>query len=355
MSWPQDARILVVDDEDANIRLLEAILTREGYRQVRCFNAPNELIEAAVAEPPDLVLLDLHMPGIDGIGLLEALQRLLPPDEFVPTIMLTADMSREARERALAAGAKDFLRKPYDLTEVRQRIRNLLETRHLHQRLAAQNALLEERVRERTKDLEGSREELLLRLALAAEYRDDDTHRHTRRVGVNAAALAAALGLPREEQELLLHAAPLHDVGKIGVADRILLKPGPLSPDEMADMRRHSQIGARILAGSASPVLRLAERIALEHHERWDGTGYPHGLAGEAISLPARITSIVDVFDALTHQRPYKPAWPVPRALDELRRLRGQAFDPHVLDVFVEGVEQGAYTDWGDSNDQHNR
>ena len=200
---------------------------------------------------------------------------------------------------------------------------------------------LENEVRERTKELnrrnaelEEARRETLYRLALAAEYRDDDTFKHTKRIGDTAALLAAEVGLPESDVELIRDAAPLHDIGKLGVSDTVLLKPGKLTGDELEHMRRHAETGAGILSGSSSDVLRAAEEIARCHHEWWDGTGYPMGLRGDDIPLCARIVALADVFDALTHRRPYKPAWPVEEAVAEVRRLRGLQFDPDVVDAF---------------------
>ena len=341
--WPWDARILVVDDQPANVALIEGALRQHGYAGVHTFTDPAELVACAVQEEPDLVLLDLHMPGLGGLDLMRALRTLLGPDRFLPMLVLTADATARARERALTEGATDFLTKPFDLTEMRLRVRNLLETRGLHRKLTVQNALLADQVRDRTQDADLSRLELLHRLALAAELRDDDTYQHTVRVGRNAEALGEALGMPPEETLLLRHAAPLHDIGKIGISDAILLKPGPLTPEEFDQIKTHAEVGARILGGSPIDVLRLAEVVALQHHERWDGTGYPRGLRREEIALPARIVTVVDVFDALTHERPYKSAWPMERAVEEMAGLRGRHFAPDVLDVFLGGLEAGRY------------
>ncbi|MDQ2731839.1 MAG: HD domain-containing protein [Armatimonadota bacterium] len=217
--------------------------------------------------------------------------------------------------------------KPLDSTEVLLRIHNMLETRF-------HSILLEHRVQERTRDLDNAQMETLERLALAAEYRDDDTGLHTRRVGFSAASIAEAMGLPAPQVDLILRAAPLHDVGKIGIADSILLKPGKLSYEEFATMKTHIRIGAKILSGSISPWLQLAEEIALTHHERWDGKGYC-GLESEAIPLSGRIVTVADVFDALTHERPYKDAWSIVDAVAEIKSQRGRQFDPGVVDAFL--------------------
>jgi putative two-component system response regulator len=208
------------------------------------------------------------------------------------------------------------------------------------ERLQAENALLERRVLERTADLEQARYEALLMLAVAAEYRDEDTHRHTQRVGRNAAFVADRLGLSAESVELIRAAAPLHDVGKIGVSDSIVLKPDRLTPTEAEVMRRHVMIGASILGASAQPLFHVASEIALTHHERWDGSGYLHGLSGEDIPLAGRIVAVIDVFDALTHSRPYKDPWPVERALEEIRCRAGSHFDPDVVAAF-EAIDTG--------------
>ena len=233
------------------------------------------------------------------------------------------------------AGAKDFLAKPFDAQEVVLRIRNLLETRVLHRALATQNTLLEERIRQRTRELEAAQAEVLERLAAATEFRDDDTGQHTQRVGALAARLAEALGLSADWVALIRRAAPLHDVGKIGIPDRILHKPGRLTPRELEVMRTHAVLGARILAGGTSPLMTMAERIARGHHERWDGLGYPDGLRGEETPLEARIVAVADVVDALTHARPYRAAWPLSDVLEVVRRGRGTHFGPTVADALL--------------------
>ena len=329
------AQILLVDDHEANVRLLERILLQAGYTNLRRTTDPRQVLPLFSEVQPDLIVLDLHMPHLDGFAVLEQLRPLIPAGTYLPILVLSADITRDAKQRALQMGAKDFLTKPLDQVEVLLRIKNLLETRFLHRALRAQNQQLEQRVRERTRSLEAAQLEILERLARAAEYRDDDTGEHTERVGRIAALLARALGLREAEVELVRRAAPLHDVGKIGIPDEILLKPGKLTASEFAQMQTHTTIGVKILSGSRFPILQLATEIALTHHERWDGSGYPHGLAREAIPLPGRIVAVVDVFDALTHERPYKAAWPVAAAVAELRRQRGRQFDPNVVTAFL--------------------
>jgi putative two-component system response regulator len=258
----------------------------------------------------------------------------------LPILVVTGDGSVTARRRALSAGAKDFLAKPYDSTEVLLRIRNLLEARFLHLALQAQNDLLEEKVLRRTMELEEAQIEILERLALAAEFRDDATRQHTQRVGQWSARLARKLGLPDAVADLLRRAAPLHDLGKVAVPDGILLKLDRLTHDERRVMQTHTQIGAKILSGSNHPLLQLAEQIALTHHEHWDGGGYTPGMRGEAIPLVSRIVAVVDVFDALTHARPYKQAWPVEQAIKEIESESGRHFDPRVVQAFLELLEE---------------
>lgn len=336
---PFEPRILLVDDQPANLVLLEAILREGGFNSTWSTKDPREVAALMSGFNPDLLLLDLHMPHIDGFGVLALISEMKPPDEFFPILVLTADITPEARNRALSGGASDFVRKPFDATEVLLRCRNLLETRRLHRELAEYNRTLEVRVRERTQELEASQLEILDRLALAGDFRDDITGNHARRVGVASAELAAMLGLPRADIEVLRLAAPLHDLGKIGIADAILHKPGKLTVEEFEEVKKHTDLGGRLLSGSNFAILRVAEDIARHHHERWDGSGY-HGLSGEGISAFSRIVSVADVFDALIHVRPYKQAWPHDEAIAEIARGRGTHFDPDVVDAFLASHRQ---------------
>ena len=332
-------RILIVDDEPANVRLLERVLEKGGYRAVRSTTDPCEAVELFDDFAPDLVLLDLNMSPLDGFAVMEHIRGRLPAGTYLPILVVTADLSPQTRRRVLASGARDFLTKPFDPDEILLRIRNLLETRYLHLRLKGQNAELEEGVRTRTRELEEARTEILECLGRAAEYRDDATGEHTQRVGDLSGRIALRLGLSSAESALIARAATLHDIGKIGIPDHILLKPGKLSPEEFEIMKTHTRIGARILSGSRSPMLQLAREVALTHHERWDGQGYA-GLAGDAIPLPGRIVAVADTFDALTHQRPYKPAWSIAEAMAEVERERGRQFDPDIVDAFLHIMQQ---------------
>jgi putative two-component system response regulator len=329
-----DARILVVDDEVANIRLLERMLAKGGYQNVESTTDPRRVLALLRSFEPDLILLDLLMPHLDGFAVMTQLDREIPRDSYLPVLILTADASRETRSRALSEGARDFLTKPFDLDEVLLRIANMLDVRFLHLQLKQEKHSLEDRVRDRTRELEESYVETFERLARAAEYRDDATGQHTRRVGGMVALVARELGLSRPEVELLERAAGLHDVGKIGIPDSILLAPRQLTREEFEVVKTHTAIGASILSDSRSPLLSMAEVIARFHHERWDGAGYV-GLSGEEIPLYGRITTVADVFDALTHDRPYKKAWSIEASVDEIRRQRGRQFDPDVVDAFL--------------------
>jgi putative two-component system response regulator len=330
-----ELRILAVDDEEVNLRFLRGVLESAGYARVQTTTDPSRVPGLFVETTPDLVVLDLHMPEMDGLELMDQLAALAGGRTGVPFLVLTADVSEEVRRGALQSGARDFLTKPFSPTELLLRVRNLLEVQQLHRRLREQNASLERQVVDRTRDLEQARLEVLNRLALAAEYRDDDTQEHAWRIGRTCGALADTIGLANWQAELICRAAPLHDVGKIGIPDAILLKPGRLTDQEFATIKTHTMIGAEILSGSETPLLQLAERIALSHHERWQGGGYPHGRRGEDIPLAARIVAVADVFDALTHERPYKEAWPVEEAVSEILAQRGRQFDPSLVDAFA--------------------
>ena len=341
-STTSSARIVVVDDEPANLRLLDDLLHAAGYLNVRCTTDSMGAATTAREWGADIVVLDLNMPEYDGFAVLEELRTGAQAQEYLPVLIVTADCSMQTRQRALRLGATDFLTKPFDQVEVLLRIANLLETRSLHCTLRENNAQLERRVKQRTAELEEARLEILDRLAAAAEYRDDDTHQHTQRVGDVAALMGCALGLSDADAEIIRRAAPLHDLGKIGISDEILLKPGRLTTEEFTEIKRHTEIGARILAGSRFAILQMGEVIARTHHERWDGSGYL-GLRGEAIPFASRIVAVADVFDALIHERPYKHAWPRDEALRYVRDGAATQFDPMVVTVFLELEASGRF------------
>ena len=331
----RDAKIAVIDDEAANVELMQRILQLDGYSNISAHTDPLEFLNTCRVMPPDLVLLDLRMPEIDGFEVLKRLKRSVIDFDYRPVMVITSEDDRETKQRALSSGARDFLSKPVSPVEVRLRVRNLLHTRFLQLELQRYAERLEDRVAARTAQLEEARLEILERLALAAEYRDDATGEHTRRVGEESGALAQALGLSPADVEDIRRAAQLHDLGKIATPDSILLKKGSLTDEEMDAVREHPAVGASILSGSQVPMLLVAEEIALSHHECWDGSGYPAGLTGEEIPLSARIVSVVDVFDSLTHVRAYKHTWTEDEALDEIEHLAGTKFDPIVVEAFL--------------------
>jgi putative two-component system response regulator len=328
-----DARILIVDDEPRNVRVLKRVLAAAGYRQVTAITAPKDAIARFAEIEPDLLLLDLHMPEIDGMVVMERLRAEMPTSEYFPILMLSGDDSPQACRQALGMGASDFVAKPFDMHEVLLRIRNLLETRSLHRQVAEHNQELERKVHERTAQLETAQLDTIARLALAAEFRDDETGRHTQRVGELSELLARAMGWSQADTALLGLAAPLHDVGKIGIPDAILLKSALLTVGERKTMEGHTTIGAKILSGGRSSFIQLAEKVALSHHERWDGQGYPERRLGPAIPSAARIVAVADFFDATVHDRIYRKAWPMDQVLAAIAAMSGSAFDPAVAEL----------------------
>jgi response regulator RpfG family c-di-GMP phosphodiesterase len=327
-------RIVVVDDEPANTALLAGLLKRWKYTNVTAMTDPTRVVDAFTEIVPDLLLLDVNMPALSGFDVMRLIAPWTHGAMRVPVLVLTADATSDTKHQALALGARDFLTKPFDPEEVRLRISNLLEMRQLQLRVSAHTDELETQVRHRTAELSTARLEVIQRLALAAEYRDDDTHLHAQRIGHTTGLLAAGMGLTSDAVERSQRAAPLHDIGKIAIPDAILLKPGRLTVEERKVIESHTLIGARILAGSQSELLRVAAEIALSHHERWDGDGYPHGLAGTEIPLAGRLVAVADVFDALAHRRPYKHPWPVSDAAAEISEQSGRQFDPTIVEIF---------------------
>ncbi len=330
-----NAKILIVDDEETSIRLLVKVLTDAGYTNIKATRDPNQVQALYNKIQPDLLVLDLHMPHMEGFKIMERLkEEQKEGDDYLPILVISQERNRVIQFSALEAGAKDFLVKPYDSIEVLLRIRNFLEVRMLHKQIRDQNKLLEERVRERTEQFYQAQTDVIQRLSRAVEYRDSETGTHTARMGQYAYYLSTALGFGPEECEMISTASALHDVGKIGIPDSILQKPGKLTPEEWEIMKTHTTIGVELLSGSTSKFLKMGEEIALTHHEKWDGTGYPRGLKGGDIPLLGRICGLCDVFDALTSARPYKDAWSIEDALKEIEKQKGSHFDPHVVDCF---------------------
>ena len=352
------SRILIVDDQEANVRLLEFILDSAGFREYRHTTDSRQVLHLWASFQPDLILLDLQMPHLDGFKVMEQLATELPSHVYLPILVLTADISTQAKQKALSSGASDFLSKPLDAIEVILRIKNLLRTRWLNAELQQHNQTLEAKVQERTARLAEAQLEILERLATAGEYRDDNTGQHTQRVGKLAAMIAHGLGQSQDQVELLRLAATLHDIGKIGVPDRVLMKEGKITGEEFEIIKSHTNIGSEILQKSKFPILQIAREVAASHHEKWDGSGYPQGLKEERIPLSGRIVAIADVFDALTHARPYKQPWGLEESLVEIQRQSGRHFDPHLVDVFLsiarsEGLQNLAKYLENNSDDPH--
>lgn len=328
------AKILIVDDEPTSIRLLTKILSDAGYTNIKSTRDPKKVQKLYNDIQPDLLVLDLHMPHMEGFKIMDQLKASHSEDDYLPILVISQERNRVIQFSALEAGAKDFLVKPYDSIEVLLRIRNFLEIRMLHQKMSEQNLVLEKKVKERTEQLYQTEKDVIQRLSRAVEYRDSETGTHTFRMSEYAYYLAEAVGMGPTECEIISTACSLHDIGKIGIPDSILQKPGKLTPDEWEVMQTHTTIGGELLAGSDSKFLKLGKEIALTHHEKWDGSGYPKGLKGEKIPLVGRICGLCDVFDALTSVRPYKEAWSWDDALEEIKKGSGSHFDPAIVDCF---------------------
>ena len=352
----QTARVMIVDDEPVNVKVVQKHLKLAGYQYFVTSTDPRPVMEMIAKEMPDVILIDIMMPFVSGLEIL----RKVREDErltHIPTIVLTASDNEQTKMDALELGAADFLGKPVNSSELIVRVRNALLVKAHHDHLKNYARDLEVQVRRRTAELAASRLELIHCLARTAEFRDNETGRHVVRVGRFAEIIARQLGMNEESIELIGHAAPLHDMGKVGIPDCILLKPGKLAPEEFDIMQKHSIYGHRtfepmsedelrtfkshtfmgemIMDVQSSPIITMAAKIALTHHEKWDGTGYPIGLKGEDIPLAGRITAVADVFDALCNKRPYKPAIELDRCFHIMEEGRGTHFDPRVLDAFL--------------------
>ncbi|PPK75385.1 putative two-component system response regulator [Methylobacter tundripaludum] len=329
------ARILIVDDESVNLKLLDKMLSAQGYSNLVLVQDSRQVLEIYRQARTDLILLDINMPHLDGFEVMEQLKELDDP-LFPPVVILTAQHGQDFLLRALNSGARDFITKPFYCNELLARVRNMLDAQLMHRMLYDQKAVLNEMVLTRTDELRRTRLQVVQQLGRAAEYRDNETGNHILRMSHISALLAKSIGWNEADCELMLHASPMHDIGKIGIPDHILLKPGKFEPEEWEIMKTHAVIGANILEGDDSELMKCAGEIALTHHEKWDGSGYPYGLSGEAIPLVGRIAALADVFDALTSVRPYKEAWAVEAAVDLIKENRGTHFDPELVTVFLE-------------------
>ncbi len=324
--------ILLVDDTKSNVDVLVHAL-KNIYKLGVTLNG-EDAIRFAEKKQPDLILLDIVMPGIDGF---EVCHRLKKKSETknIPIIFITAMDDLSHKTKGFDFGAVDYITKPFDITEVKARVRTHLTLKLAQEALKNQNIILDEMVQARTAELRKAQIEVINRLGKAAEYRDQDTGTHINRMSKYCRLLGKALGLSREEYDRLDLASTMHDVGKIGISDNILLKPGKLDVKEWKSMMTHTQIGGKLLSGGSSQLLEVAQIIAMTHHEKWDGTGYHQKLKGKDIPLNGRIVCICDVFDALISRRPYKEPWPVELVIEEIRRGSGIFFDPELVEVFL--------------------
>jgi len=330
--------VLIIDDNKTNLTLLSFLVKRVDDAKPIEFTDPLPALVWCENNDPDLVLVDYMMPEMDGLQFIQRFRKLRGKAN-IPIIMVTADIESHVRHSALELSANDFLTKPLDKVELIARVRNMLALRKNQLQLSNRADWLAAEVKKATQEIQARERELIYRLSRAAEFRDPETGAHLLRMANYARHIARNLGLPESEQELIQDAAPLHDIGKMGTPDHILLKPDTLNEDERQIMCRHAEIGAEILKGSASALLQAAAIIAITHHEKYDGSGYPYGLKGEEIPLHGRIIAIADVFDALTSERPYKPDWGMDRAVAYLRDNCGSHFDPLCIDAFFKEWE----------------
>lgn len=345
------AKIMIVDDDMGVGMTLEEMLRDNDYEMVRYISDSRQAAPTFAEFKPDLVMLDIRMPHIDGFGVMEEIHKI-NPQSFVPILVLTGETDESVCLRALSMGATDFLNKPYKISEVLARIHNLLRVRMLQTDLETKNDLLEDKVKDRTVQLRQAISDLdkmhaqvkeayietIYRLTRATEYKDEETASHVKRLSLYSAAVARTLGMNENEVELLLYASPMHDIGKIGIPDKILFKQSSLDPEEWKIMKTHTLIGHEILKNSNVPILKLGSIIALNHHERWDGGGYPNGVSGKEIPIEARIVSLVDVYDALRSKRHYKEPFTHEKSYDIIvngdGRVKPEFFDPELLKIF---------------------
>ena len=331
--------VLIIDDSDINLTLIKALVLKLGECAPVLFDNPLRALDWCREHVPDLVIVDYMMPDMDGLKFISAFRALHGRNE-IPVLMVTANDQKEVRYEALLGGANDFLTKPIDSIEFSARSRNMLSLRTGQKFLADRAAHLDALVSEQTQEIRNREQELIFRMSRAAEFRDPETGAHIQRMAYYSQIIAKGLGLDEKVLKLILEAAPMHDVGKIGIPDYILLKPGKLTFEEFEVMKGHAKLGHELLKGSGSETLRAGAEIAISHHEKYDGSGYPFGLVATKIPLFGRIVAVADVFDALTSERPYKKAWPLADARKFLEDGRGAHFDPMCVEAFLAGWDE---------------
>lgn len=331
--------VYIVDDVSTNIELVEAVFKDDLNIIIKKAGNGKELLESIEKDGlPDLIILDLMMPVMDGFDVLKKLKDTRERSYF-PVIVLSALTDKQSIINALNLGADDYVTKPFFIEELKARVYNMLKLKERDEFLNTSLDVMESNLLEKLQMLEHTQLEIIIRLGKASEFRDDETGRHIERISDYVNLIAEEIGMNHEQSMMMRYAAPMHDVGKIGIPDGVLLKPGKLTNDEFEIIKLHTVIGGKILGGTTLPLLELAREIALTHHERWDGNGYPLRLKEKDIPISGRIVAITDVFDALTSDRIYKAAWPIERALDYIKEQRGKQFDPDVVDAFFRVVD----------------
>lgn len=331
-------KVAIIDDTPLNLVLMEKLVGHQPNCEPVTFTDPTHGLAWCIANEPDLIIVDYMMPVLDGLSFIDKVRARHERDD-VPILMVTANNERKVRYEALRLGANDFLNKPIDANEFGPRVRNMLKLRQAHLDTRQRAERLADEVRKATAEIHERELETITRLARAAELRDPETGSHIRRMSRYSALIAKTMGWSPDHVEEMLHASPMHDVGKLGIPDYILLKPGALSPGERRVMMQHARIGYDILKDSDSRVVQLGASIALSHHERFDGSGYPRKLSGSEIPMAGRIVAVADVFDAITSERPYKSRWPIESATEYLRRESGTHFDPQCIEAFFKSFD----------------